>query len=181
MCRRSRTSSCDLLAIPRSDYANADRFLGANPSTSEAIHLSERCARTGLRRDVESVLGFIIFLIVYLAVATVVARHSMSLSSLPGNEEKRELHFAVVFQVIIVATLIAALGHVVVLGWMRTKYSQLPLRRFLVQQSIAAVLSAAAFLRFDQSLFSTAVFAAPAVITLLVYMIGERVATNRID
>ena len=137
--------------------------------------------RAGLRRDVQSVLGFVLFLAVYLAVATIITSRSMSLSNSIGNEEQRGLHFAAVFQIIILATLVASLGHVAVLGWMRRKYSQLPLGRFLLQQAITALLSAAAFLRFDQSFFGAAVLAAPAGITLLVYTIGERVATNSID
>jgi hypothetical protein len=87
----------------------------------------------------------------------------------------------VVFQVIIVAILVASLGHLAVLGWMRAKRSQLPLRRFLVQHAITGVLSAVAFLRFDQSFLGPAVLAAPAAITLFIYAIGGLVATNTID
>lgn len=130
-------------------------------------------ARSGLRRDGESVLGFLIFPITYLALSALVVRRWMPMSAFAGNAERRELHFASAFAIVILATLLASLGHVATLGWMRAKYPQLRLGPFVVQQLITAVLSAVTFLHFDLDFLGAAVLLAPAGITLLVYVIGE--------
>jgi len=111
----------------------------ALPSETDRLVFQVKSTKSDLCRDGESVVGFFIFPITYLALSALVVRGRMPMSSFADNAERRELHFAASFEIIILATLLASLGHVAILGWMRTKCAQLPRGRFLVQQVITAV------------------------------------------
>lgn len=72
-------------------------------------------------------------------------------------------------EVLVIATLIATLAHVLALGWVRARYETMSLRAFIGLQSVVALLSAALFFVMKGSLYGAAVWIGPAAITLACY------------
>ena len=120
-----------------------------------------------LKRDIESTLGCAIFTIVYLAVlalALALAVRAASRESATGK-----VWYGAGVEVLVIATLIATLAHVLALGWVRARCETMSLRAFIGLQSVVALLSAALFFVMKGSLYGAAVWIGPAAITLACY------------
>lgn len=119
-----------------------------------------------------------LFPLIYLSVVALTARASLPPTFSPSENELRDMRFAGVFGIIIVVTLVASLGHVVALGWLRSRFADMSVRAFLLAQIVTAVLSAWLFLQMHFELYGSAVWIGPAAITVAAHMAVKRIATS---
>jgi hypothetical protein len=124
-----------------------------------------------IKDDIESVAAFTVFPIVYLSLVTYETRSYIRSTSYGGDAEQREQAFALALGYILVATLIASMGHVLALGWVRSRFTKLRWP-FLLALQVAVAAISVAILRTRLPI--PMVFVVPCVVTLAVYGLVER-------